>query len=482
MISVAVIDDQALMRDAFTMICDAQPDFEVVGSAADGRAAVELCQNTNPDIALMDIRMPDMDGIAATRSVTSNPSISTRVIVLTMFDLDEYVYEAVRAGASGFLLKDTPAAELIDAVRIIAKGEALLAPSITRQLMEEFARQPEPPAQPISLPTDLTEREHEALRFLARGLSNREIAAEMFIGEATAKTHVSRLLTKLADQGEPTLIGPDSGSADDDLPGNPTEYLLIVGPLNLPSHGAVHASEMYSRNVYNMLQLIMVNNEVMLDPEDEIIARCVLVHAGQVNHPNIATLLEAEAVPFGRSTHVAVELPDQNSGWLREEADMTEAARTAIAETTPGDVADQGSGPDADVAHNRVSVVGNEAEEVSGSGSVARQVGAPEPEELLDYAEDEQDLRDLATLDGAAPDGAAPGGADEPPRDELILIDGVGPALQERLYSFGYCQWQDLAGLDEDAIEKLTVQLELTDEVREQNWCGQARRLMEKQR
>ena len=213
MISVAIVDDQALMRDAFTMICDAQPDLDVVGSAADGRAGVALCERTNPDIALMDIRMPEMDGIEATQSVTANTSITTKVIVLTMFDLDEYVYEAVRAGASGFLLKDTPATELVEAVRIVAKGDALLAPSITRQLMEEFARQPGPSAQPIALPTDLTVREHEALRLLASGMSNREIAQEMFVGEATAKTHVSSLLTKLGvrDRVQAVVLAYESG-------------------------------------------------------------------------------------------------------------------------------------------------------------------------------------------------------------------------------------------------------------------------------
>ena len=212
MISVAVIDDQALMRDAFTMICDAQPDFNVVGSASEGRAAVELCRRANPDIALMDIRMPDMDGIEATRAVTADPSISTKVIVLTMFDLDEYVYEAVRAGASGFLLKDTPATELVEAVRVVARGEALLAPSITRQLMEEFARQPEPPAPPILLPA-LTDREEQALRLLASGMSNREIAEKMVIGEATAKTHVSSLLTKLGvrDRVQAVVLAYESG-------------------------------------------------------------------------------------------------------------------------------------------------------------------------------------------------------------------------------------------------------------------------------
>ena len=280
---------------------------------------------------------------------------------------------------------------------------------------------------------------------------------------------------------------------------------IIVGPLNLPSHGAVHASEMYARNVHNMLGLIVVNHQIVLNPEDEIIARCVLVHAGQVNHPNIAALLEIEAVPFGSSTRNAVELPDQNSGWLREEADMTDAER---AEAASGENTVQGEGLDAGGTNNKAASSARGGAQVSGSDTVAGQSALAELDELSDYAEDEQDLLDLAALDRApsdstAPAGAAPTGegagdmpgftaqataavseevADEPPRDELILIDGVGPALQERLYSFGYRQWQDLAELDDDGIEKLTVQLELNDEVREQDWCGQARALMEKQR
>lgn len=196
-IRVAVIDDQALMRDAFTMILDAQPDLEVVGDADNGRTGLELCRRTRPDVALMDIRMPEMDGIEATQHIVNDAGIDTKVLVLTTFDLDEYVYAAMRAGASGFLLKDTPASELAAAVRVIAEGNALLAPTVTKRLIEEFANRPEPTESNAALPDDLTEREHEALILLARGMSNREIAAEMFVGEATAKTHVSRLLTKL---------------------------------------------------------------------------------------------------------------------------------------------------------------------------------------------------------------------------------------------------------------------------------------------
>lgn len=210
---MAIIDDQALMRDAFTMILNAQPDLHVVGDADNGRTGLELCRRTKPDVALMDVRMPEMDGIEATQHIRDDHSIDTRVLILTTFDLDEYVYAAMRAGASGFLLKDTPAKELAAAVRVIAEGNALLAPTVTKRLIEEFANQPEPSEAKASLPDDLTDREHEALILLARGMSNREIAAEMFVGEATAKTHVSRLLTKLGvrDRVQAVVLAYEAG-------------------------------------------------------------------------------------------------------------------------------------------------------------------------------------------------------------------------------------------------------------------------------
>ena len=213
MTRVAIVDDQALMRDAFTMMLDVQDDLTVVGAAADGRAGVELCRETNPDVVLMDVRMPNMDGIEATRIICDDPAVTTKVLVLTTFDLDEYVYAAMRAGASGFLLKDTPAKDLVEAVRVIARGDALLAPSVTKRLIEEFVKQPEP-TERATLPADLTEREHEALRLLAQGMSNREIAAAMFVGEATAKTHVSRLLTKLGvrDRVQAVVLAYESGA------------------------------------------------------------------------------------------------------------------------------------------------------------------------------------------------------------------------------------------------------------------------------
>ena len=212
-IRVAVVDDQALMRDAFTMILEAQPDIDVVGSADNGRTGAELCRRTRPDVVLMDIRMPEMDGLEATRIVTGDDTIPTRVLMLTTFDRDEYVYDAIRSGASGFLLKDTPARELVEAIRIVAHGEALLAPSVTRSLIEEFARHPDWQAAEPTLPADLTERETEALLLLARGMNNREIAEHMYVGEATAKTHVSRLLTKLGvrDRVQAVVLAYESG-------------------------------------------------------------------------------------------------------------------------------------------------------------------------------------------------------------------------------------------------------------------------------
>jgi DNA-binding NarL/FixJ family response regulator len=212
-IRVAIVDDQALMRDGFTMILEAQPDIEVVGDAENGRLGLELCRRTRPDVVLMDIRMPVLDGIEATRLIASDGDIDTKVLVLTTFDLDEYVYAALRAGASGYLLKDTPAKELVAAVRVIAQGDALLSPSVTRRLIEEFVQRPEPVAATLMLPNDLTDREREALELLARGLSNREIAATMYIGEATAKTHVSRLLTKLGvrDRVQAVVLAYETG-------------------------------------------------------------------------------------------------------------------------------------------------------------------------------------------------------------------------------------------------------------------------------
>ena len=212
-LEVVVVDDQALMRAGFTMILNAQPDFEVIGEAENGREGVELCRQARTDLVMMDIRMPEMDGIEATRLITTDDTYDTKVLVLTTFDLDEYIYAAVRAGASGYLLKDTPPQELLAALRVIAEGNALLSPSVTKRLIEEFARQPE--AEPIDEARlgDLTERELEVLRLLAGGLSNREIASALYIGEATTKTHVSRVLTKLGvrDRVQAVVLAYEAG-------------------------------------------------------------------------------------------------------------------------------------------------------------------------------------------------------------------------------------------------------------------------------
>lgn len=196
MLRVAIADDQELVRTGFAMILGSDPNIEVVGQAADGREAVELARRVRPDVMLMDIRMPELDGIEATRLLSADDAPSTRVLILTTFDLDEYVYGAIHAGASGFLLKDTPADELISAVGVIAAGDALLAPSVTRRLIDEFASGSTGFEAMPGLDT-LTDRESEVLALIARGLSNQEIAAELFLGETTVKTHVSRVLAKL---------------------------------------------------------------------------------------------------------------------------------------------------------------------------------------------------------------------------------------------------------------------------------------------
>lgn len=193
-IRVLIADDQALVRVGFRKILESEPDLEVVGEAADGGEAIERARLLRPDIVLMDIQMPRIDGLQATRRLASDGI--ARVLILTTFDINEYVYEALRAGASGFLLKDTEADQLITAIRVVAQGDALLAPSITRRLIEQFARRPPPSSRPDAL-TELTARELEILQLLARGLSNAEIAHELTLGEATVKTHVARVLHKL---------------------------------------------------------------------------------------------------------------------------------------------------------------------------------------------------------------------------------------------------------------------------------------------
>jgi DNA-binding NarL/FixJ family response regulator len=210
-IRVLVADDQALMRTGFRMILDAQDDIEVVGEAIDGADAIRRFERLRPDVVVMDVRMPTMDGIEATRRLSAADP-PARVLILTTFDLDEYVYEALRAGASGFLLKDRPPEELVGAVRVIAAGEALLAPSVTRRLIEEFARRPAAGGPPSGL-DELTEREREVLVLMAQGLSNAEIAGSLFVAETTVKTHVGRVLQKLRlrDRAQAVVLAYESG-------------------------------------------------------------------------------------------------------------------------------------------------------------------------------------------------------------------------------------------------------------------------------
>ena len=213
MIRVAVADDQALVRGGFVVLLKSADDIDVVGEAADGTEAVELVAREQPDVVLMDIRMPEMDGLEATRRIVSDGS-NVRVLILTTFDLDEYVYGALRAGASGFLLKDTLPDDLLAAVRVVAAGEALLAPKVTRRLIEQFVQQPVAAlTEPSPGLATLTDREREVLAAVARGLSNAEIAEELFMSHATAKTHVSRLLTKLyaRDRAQLVVLAYESG-------------------------------------------------------------------------------------------------------------------------------------------------------------------------------------------------------------------------------------------------------------------------------
>jgi DNA-binding NarL/FixJ family response regulator len=206
-IRVLVADDQTLVRAGFRVLVESAPDLEVVGEAGDGVEAVELAGQQLPDVVLMDIRMPRMDGLEATRRIVAlDRAEGVRVLVLTTFDLDEYVYQALRAGASGFLLKDTRPADLLAAIRVVAAGDALLAPRVTRRLIEEFARRPEPsPVTPAALAA-LTDREREVLALVARGLSNAEIAERLVVSGATAKTHVSRVLAKLGARDRAQLV------------------------------------------------------------------------------------------------------------------------------------------------------------------------------------------------------------------------------------------------------------------------------------
>jgi DNA-binding NarL/FixJ family response regulator len=213
MIRVLIADDQALVRAGFHAILETDGDIEVVGEAADGDEAVERAAELRPDVVLMDIRMPGLDGIEATRRVLATGADSPRVLMLTTFDLNEYLYEAMKAGASGFLLKDAPRDQLIGGVRTVAAGDALLAPSLVRRLVEDFVRRPPPGTAATPGLQDLTERETEVLRHMARGLSNAEIAGELYVSEATVRTHVSHILQKLdlRDRVQAVVLAYESG-------------------------------------------------------------------------------------------------------------------------------------------------------------------------------------------------------------------------------------------------------------------------------
>jgi DNA-binding NarL/FixJ family response regulator len=213
-VRVIVADDHQVIRTGYAALLDTQPDFTVVGTACDGAEAVRICRELSPDIVLMDVRMPGMDGIEATRQLAESTLDGPRVLILTTFDLDEYVYDALRAGASGFLLKDVTAERLFEAVRVIAVGEALLAPTVTRRLISEFAQlRPKPDAPRTASLATLTPRETQVLRLVAEGLSNLEIAARLVVTEETVKTHVSRVLNKLGlrDRTQAVVTAYESG-------------------------------------------------------------------------------------------------------------------------------------------------------------------------------------------------------------------------------------------------------------------------------
>jgi DNA-binding NarL/FixJ family response regulator len=212
-VRIVVADDHQVVRDGFAGLLDTQPDFTVVGTASDGAEAVRICRDLRPDVVLMDVRMPGMDGIEATRQL-ARFAVNARVLILTTFDLDEYVFDALRAGASGFLLKDVTAERLFDAVRVIAAGDGLLAPAVTRRLISEFAlQQPKPDAASTAGIADLTPRETQVLRLLAEGLSNPEIAGRLVVTDETVKTHVSRILSKLGlrDRTQAVVAAYESG-------------------------------------------------------------------------------------------------------------------------------------------------------------------------------------------------------------------------------------------------------------------------------
>jgi DNA-binding NarL/FixJ family response regulator len=213
-IRVLIVDDQSLVRAGFRMILEAEEDIEVLGEAADGAEALDAARQLSPDVILMDVRMPVVDGLDATRRLLEGKQEGPRVLILTTFDLDEYVYEALRVGASGFLLKDTPPEQLVDAIRVVSNGDALLSPVITRRVIEEFVRRPpDSLRKPAAELEELTARELEMLRYLARGLSNAEIAREASVSETTVKTHIAHILLKLRlrDRVEAVVFAYENG-------------------------------------------------------------------------------------------------------------------------------------------------------------------------------------------------------------------------------------------------------------------------------
>ncbi|MFD9868804.1 response regulator [Streptomyces niveus] len=252
MIRVLVADDQALLRGSLRLLVDAEPGMVAVGEAADGAEAVRLTASARPDVVLMDVRMPGMDGIEATRLICAPPDTQPagrppgggpHVLILTMFDLDEYVYGALRAGAGGFLLKDAPPAELLAAIRVVAAGEALIAPAVTRRLIAEFARRPGPARRDSAGLAGVTDRERDVLELVARGLTNSEIAQRLFVGLSTVKTHVSHLLTKFGarDRAQLVIVAYETGlvTAGIAAPGSrpPAEGARAAGQLSEGSSG-----------------------------------------------------------------------------------------------------------------------------------------------------------------------------------------------------------------------------------------------------
>jgi DNA-binding NarL/FixJ family response regulator len=211
-VRVVLVDDQALIRTGFKMILESEDDIEVVGEASDGEQAITMTRSVRPDVVLMDVQMPTMDGLEATGRIVRDANVPSRIVILTTFERDDYVFEALRAGASGFLLKNAPSEELVHAVRVVAAGDALLAPSVTRKVIEGFVRRPAHRSNEVEL-RRLTERETEILQLLATGKSNSELAAHLFVGEGTVKSHVSSVLTKLGlrDRMQAVIFAYESG-------------------------------------------------------------------------------------------------------------------------------------------------------------------------------------------------------------------------------------------------------------------------------